>query len=365
MLKTVSLLREMNRDFKYNEDISENEHGFEDDQVHIDEENSGNISECSDEDNNIINEQENDNNPEALPLIINDLGVAIKTSEVLGGRIISDRGTCFTSKAFNEYCVSNGITHSLISVRHPQANGQVERANATLVPMIQASMRTDKTWDTELQRVESQLNNSVNKTIGDTPFHALFGYYANSNDEALARLVDNDQTWINSVSLQSRIRNSIIKEHELWKIKYNAKNTNVTYSVGEIIYLKRTPEYTGQPTKLQPKYRGPLVITQTLPGDTYRLQELLQHSGHQYCTTAHVFDLKSYHLPIDDDEDQDEALEDQKQENEQDEEGEYQTEQPEDVTVGNSPTEQVQVVKSLRPQRLARKPTYLVDYDLK
>jgi len=280
-------------------------------------------------------------------------------------RIISDRGTCFTSKAFNEYCVSNGITHSLISVRHPQANGQVERANATLVPMIQASMNTDKTWDTELQRVESQLNNSVNKTIGDTPFHALFGYYANSNDGALARLVGNDQTWTNSVLLQTRIRDSIIKEHELWKIKYNAKHTNVTYSVGEIVYLKRPPEYTGQPTKLQPKYRGPLVITQTLPGDTYRLQELLQHSGHQYRTTAHVSDLKSYHLPIDEDEDQDETLEDQEQENEQDEEGEYQTEQPEDVIVGNSPTEQIQAVKPLRPQRLARKPTYLVDYDLK
>ncbi|KAL4090352.1 hypothetical protein QTP88_025209 [Uroleucon formosanum] len=85
MLKTVSLLREMNRDFEYNKDISENEHGFEDDQVYIDEENSGNISECSDEDNNLINEQENDNNPETLPLIINNLGAAVKTSEVLRG----------------------------------------------------------------------------------------------------------------------------------------------------------------------------------------------------------------------------------------------------------------------------------------
>jgi len=38
-------------DFEYNEDISENEHGFEDDQVQIDEENSGNISECNSYDN--------------------------------------------------------------------------------------------------------------------------------------------------------------------------------------------------------------------------------------------------------------------------------------------------------------------------
>jgi hypothetical protein len=35
---------------------SENEHNFEDDQVHIDEENSNNISECFNEDNNKINQ---------------------------------------------------------------------------------------------------------------------------------------------------------------------------------------------------------------------------------------------------------------------------------------------------------------------
>jgi len=60
--------------------------------------------------------------------------------------------------------------------------------------MIQVSMHTDRTWDKEIQRVESQLNNSVNKTIGDTPLHALFGYYVNVNDRALSRLLDNDQT---------------------------------------------------------------------------------------------------------------------------------------------------------------------------
>lgn len=85
MLKTVSLLREMNRDIEYNEDISKNDYDFEDGQVHVDEEKSDNISESSDEDNDIINEQENDNNPETLPLIINDLGATVKTSEVLRG----------------------------------------------------------------------------------------------------------------------------------------------------------------------------------------------------------------------------------------------------------------------------------------
>jgi len=68
------------------------------------------------------------------------------------------------------------------------------------------------------------------------------------------------------------------------------------YSAGEIVYLERAPEYTGQLTKLQPKYREPLVIAQVLAGDTHRLEELLPDSGHQYRVTAIVSDLKSYYL---------------------------------------------------------------------
>ncbi|CAI6355875.1 unnamed protein product [Macrosiphum euphorbiae] len=80
MLKTVSLLREMNRDYDINEEMSENEYNVEDNQVQIDEENSNNFSECSDEDNHIINEHEN--NQDTFPSIINDLGAAVNTSEV-------------------------------------------------------------------------------------------------------------------------------------------------------------------------------------------------------------------------------------------------------------------------------------------
>lgn len=59
-------------------------------------------------------------------------------------KIISDRGTAFTSQQFEKYCGMKGIRHTLILVRHPQANGQVERVNATLVPVLQANMKNER-----------------------------------------------------------------------------------------------------------------------------------------------------------------------------------------------------------------------------
>lgn len=110
-------------------------------------------------------------------------------------RLISDRRTCFTSRAFAEYCSFTGIQHSLISVRHPQSNRQVERVNAVIVPLIQVNMSNPTIWERELQKVESELNNTYNKTIGDILFHVLFGYYSTIQGGALASVTKSGQTW--------------------------------------------------------------------------------------------------------------------------------------------------------------------------
>jgi len=100
-------------------------------------------------------------------------------------RIISDRGTVFTFKRFEKYCESGGIKHTLISVRHPQSNGQVERVNSTLVPVFKANMTNERSWDKKLLEVESQLNYSQNKTVGVTPFRILYGYHPSFHDGVL------------------------------------------------------------------------------------------------------------------------------------------------------------------------------------
>lgn len=51
-------------------------------------------------------------------------------------RIISDRGTAFTSNEFREYCQKENIEHILITTGIPRANGQVERINRSLIPVV-------------------------------------------------------------------------------------------------------------------------------------------------------------------------------------------------------------------------------------
>ncbi|KAK8785701.1 hypothetical protein V5799_007936 [Amblyomma americanum] len=86
-------------------------------------------------------------------------------------RIITDQGTCFISKAFEEFCKVRGIQHVLNSTRHPHANGQVERVNQTLVPTIMTTMdgNDQREWDIGLKGVGAFLNTSYDKSTGRTP----------------------------------------------------------------------------------------------------------------------------------------------------------------------------------------------------
>jgi hypothetical protein len=49
-------------------------------------------------------------------------------------------------------------------------------------------MTNERNWDKKLLEVESQLNNSQNKSVGDTPFRILYGYHASFNDGVLRHI---------------------------------------------------------------------------------------------------------------------------------------------------------------------------------
>ena len=91
--------------------------------------------------------------------------------------IISDRGTAFTSEEFRNFMEENSIQHVKVATGSPQANGQVERVNRSIGPMIAKLVRPEENifWDMVLEKVEHSLNNTVHRAIGEHPSVMLFG----------------------------------------------------------------------------------------------------------------------------------------------------------------------------------------------
>jgi len=106
------------------------------------------------------------------------LACLTRQSHVFGNprRLISDRGSAFTSNDFQEYCKAEGIQHVLTTTGMPRANGQVERVNRTLIPLVtKLSAPRPEEWYKHLNIAQKYLNATQHRSIGTTPFRLLFG----------------------------------------------------------------------------------------------------------------------------------------------------------------------------------------------
>ncbi|GBM26296.1 hypothetical protein AVEN_219676-1 [Araneus ventricosus] len=93
---------------------------------------------------------------------------------------------------------------------------------------------------------------------------------------------------------------SLVKTNAYYDKK---KSWKLSLRKGDIVAVTRNPNTTGESTKTQPRYRGPMVTTEILPSDTYRISQLEPSNGRLYATTAHVSQLKAWKCWNEDDDD--------------------------------------------------------------
>lgn len=68
----------------------------------------------------------------------------------------------------------------VLAVGTPRANGQVERMNRFIVPMIAKIMTDISKWDNTIQSVEYAVNNTVSRSTNSIPSKLLFGINQNN-----------------------------------------------------------------------------------------------------------------------------------------------------------------------------------------
>lgn len=93
-------------------------------------------------------------------------------------KMISDRGTQFTS-AFNRSLAQPlGHAWALSTARHPQTDGQTERANRIAEDVLRHfNSPTMADWDQHLSLVQFAINNAWQETVQETPHFLSFGLH--------------------------------------------------------------------------------------------------------------------------------------------------------------------------------------------
>jgi len=104
--------------------------------------------------------------------------------------IYSDRGTTFSSLEFSNYCKQEEIKHSMITTGLPRANGQVERMNRTIIPILTKLSLDDSTkWYKQVSSLQQIRNSTYQRSINTIPFELLTGTKMRLNNSNITVLL--------------------------------------------------------------------------------------------------------------------------------------------------------------------------------
>nr|GEZ38856.1 reverse transcriptase domain-containing protein [Tanacetum cinerariifolium] len=163
------------------------------------------------------------------------------------------------------------------SIKHPQSNGLVERANRSLGDGIKARMgEGNKNWVEELPHVLWAHRTMIKSSHGDTPFSLTYGTKAVIPAEiemptyrtTAVDVVNNDEELrLNLYLLEERRELAVMSEakskSKMMK-NYNSRVRGVAFKLGDFVYRSNDASHAVAGGKLGPKWKGPYEVTDAL-----------------------------------------------------------------------------------------------------
>ncbi|GJS28783.1 reverse transcriptase domain-containing protein [Tanacetum coccineum] len=228
------------------------------------------------------------------------------------GEIISDNKKQFRDNPFKDWCEKLNIKQRFASVKHPQTNGLVERANRNLGEGIKARLGEDnRNWVEEVPHVLWAHRTMIKTSNGDTPFSLTYGTEAVIPVEIGMPLIrcaevnqaENDEGLLLNLNILEEIREKAPVREARNKAKmekyYNVKVRNTSFRLGDFVYRSNEASHAKESGKLGPKWEGPFEVIEALGKGAYKL---MNGSRDVLPRTWNVQDLKkmlslnSYHV---------------------------------------------------------------------
>ncbi|CAL1396746.1 unnamed protein product [Linum trigynum] len=219
---------------------------------------------------------------------------------------IFDHGKQFDCAEVIDFCDQVGAIARFASVAYPQANGQAEVANKSILHGLHTRLDEAKgNWADELNTVLWAHRTTYKAATGETPFALTYGtdavipievtfptyrvmaYNETDNDEA--RLLDLELA-------QERRELAAIKlaatKAQVAKY-YNAKLVPHKLTLGDQV-LRRNFRPDPKHGKLASTWEGPYLIREIVGANTFKLSEL---GGNKIPRTWNAQNLRKYHCP--------------------------------------------------------------------
>ena len=170
--------------------------------------------------------------PEAVPLrnirtatIVKQL-IKFFTLVGLPKTVQSEQGSNFTPGVFQQVMSQLGIKQNVSSAYHPQSQGALERFHQTLKSMLRAYCHEqDKDWDKGIPLLLFAIRESVQESLGFSPFELVYGREIRGPLKLLKEHWLDEHQCGNLFDQVSELRDRLTKAKEL--ARKNLKDANV------------------------------------------------------------------------------------------------------------------------------------------
>ncbi|GKE43314.1 reverse transcriptase domain-containing protein, partial [Tanacetum coccineum] len=188
----------------------------------------------------------------------------------LPGEIVSDNEKQFRDNPFKDWCEKLFIHQCFASVKHPQTNGLVERANISLGEGIKGRLdKRSKDWIGELSHVLWSHRTMIKSSNRETPFSLTYGTEAvipaeigmptlrtmevdpTKNDEALEINLDLIEEKREQAAIQEAKSKTKMEKY------YNSRVRGTSFKPGDMVYRSNDASHARDGGKLGPKWEGP------------------------------------------------------------------------------------------------------------
>ena len=195
--------------------------------------------------------------------------------------IHSDRGASFTAAVWREFCERMGILRTITTSYRPQANGQVERSNRSILEMLRAMVVDVSEWDSQVSHIAAAYNFTPHAVHGFSPFYLMFGRHPYSLlDVTMPTELNGPPRPVSDVVRKSL--DNLDRAHKIAreKLRAAAEVTRrfynrgcrlhvIEYDVGEQAWLRI--DQIREFGKLTDKFHGPYYIVSKWNTGTYRI----------------------------------------------------------------------------------------------
>jgi hypothetical protein len=194
--------------------------------------------------------------------------------------IISDRGSIFVARFWEQLhdCLGSHLIRS--SAYHPQTDDQTERVNQIVEGMLRTCVLNDgPKWDQHLSLAEFSYNNSYQESLKMSLFEALYGCSCRTplswSDFGERTIFDPDIV-TEAKEKVKQIRANILTAQSRHKSYTDKWRRPLEFEVGDHVYLWVSPmkgvHQFGIKGKLAPWYMGPYPILEKFGPLAYRVE---------------------------------------------------------------------------------------------